>query len=555
MNNVATMKNDLIAELQKTKTQALYLSSFDRHLSEYVPVQESLRLKASGFTGSVAEALVCETGEFYLFVDGRYHEQADQECYDFVQVVKVPFGQSLAQALLEKIKELNLSRLAVLSHRTSYEMVRSMREVLEVTPWSGKSMEEIFALEGFQKEVKVESLQYPAAESALARVQKKLAPGEAIFINALDSLAWVLEARGYDYPYSATFRGVGYLTNTEAHVFLPADITFEAKRPIEVHAEDELENFLKKRGEKSVQIAPSEVNFEQYLLLERCLGAGAIKLGESLVRKVAAIKTPCEVAWFEESYLLASKAIYESIKWLKAEVKTREVSELEFNQQVTNFYLAHGMKGHSFKTISGFGPHGSIIHYSTPDADTFAAAGDLALLDSGAFFKGGYATDCTRTFLVKGDASAKQRELYTRVLKGFIKAMSAHFPVGTWGSQIDALARMDLRASGLDFAHGTGHGIGVSVHEPGYRISPTSQIPLQVGVIGSIEPGVYLPGEGGIRLENVVLVEEHPTYKGFLRFKNLIWVPFEDDLIMRDLLTNEESEWLKTYQAECLARL
>lgn len=555
MSEHITMKNNLINELKTLQVDGLYLSSFDRHLSEYVPVLESLRQMATGFTGSVAEALICKDGEVYLFVDGRYHEQADQEAHDFVTVVKVAFGESLSKSLRQKIESLKLAKLAVVSHRTSIEMVRSFESLCEVTPWAGTPLEKIFNLAGFQKTVELENLTYPDDESALLRLQRKLKKGEAVFINALDSLAWALEARGYDYPYSATFRGVGYITSEEAHVFLPAEITFKPKKNITVHGEDELYDFFKGRIENQIVISPSETNYEQYLLLEKCFGATSLVLKEGFVRSLAALKTPTEVSWFEESYLLASKAINKSIKWLKQEALEREVSELEFNQKVTSFYESLGMKGHSFKTISGFGPHGSIIHYSTPDANTMAQAGDLALLDSGAFFKGGFATDCTRTFLVKGAASAKQRELYTLVLKGFIKCMNAVFPTGTWGAQLDALARMDLREHGLDFAHGTGHGIGVSVHESGFRISPTSQIPMQAGLIGSVEPGVYLPGEGGIRLENVVLVEEHPTYKGMLHFRNLIWVPFEEELVMKDLLTSSESEWLKTYQAECLTRL
>ncbi len=545
----------LTSELKKYQIPALYLSSFDAHLSEYVPTSESLRLLLTGFTGSVAEVLVTDNGEVYLFVDGRYHEQADLEAATGITVEKVPYGMSLARALEEKIKSLKLAQIAVVAHRTSVETVQSMKRFLEVISWPGEALEELLGLAGHQKSVAVEVLSYPREESPLLRVQEKLKEEEAVFINALDSLAWIFEARGYDYPYSASFRGVGYVTKNEAHIFLPDEVSYPKREGITIHAKADFYDFLKSRNELKVYVSASETNYEQYLMLEKSFTLDRLQFTESFIRGIAAIKTPVEVQWFEESYLLASRAIDKAIKWLKKESAVREVSELEFNQYVTSSYQSFGMKGHSFKTISGFGPHGSIIHYSTPDAKTMAVAGDLALLDSGAFFKGGFATDCTRTFLIGDTPSAKQRELYTRVLKGFIKAMKAVFPLGTWGAQIDALARTDLRAVGLDFAHGTGHGIGVNVHEAGYRISPTSQIPLLPGVVGSIEPGVYLPGEGGIRLENVVIVEEHPTYKGFLRFKNLIWVPFEENLIMRELLAKDELEWLEKYQAECLERL
>lgn len=545
----------LTAELKKYQIPALYLSSFDSHLSEYVPASESLRLLLTGFTGSVAEVLVTDDGEVFLFVDGRYHEQADLEAAEGITIEKVAYGVSLARALEDKVRALELKKIAVVAHRTSVETVQSLRRFLEVISWPGEKLEDLLGLSGHQKSLAVEMLSYPKDESPLLRVQEKLKEEEAVFINALDSLAWVLEARGYDYPYSASFRGVGYITKTEAHAFLPAEVAYGTKDGVTIHPEEDLYEFFKSRSETKVYVSASETNYEQYMMLEKSFTLDRIQFSESFIRSIAAIKTPVELQWFEESYLLASRAIDKSIKWLKKESSIREVSELEFNQYVTSSYESFGMKGHSFKTISGFGPHGSIIHYSTPDANTMAIAGDLALLDSGAFFKGGFATDCTRTFLIGESPSSKQRELYTRVLKGFIKAMKAVFPVGTWGAQIDALARMDLRAVGLDFAHGTGHGIGVNVHEAGYRISPTSQIPLVPGVVGSIEPGVYLPGEGGIRLENVVCVEEHPSHKGFLRFKNLIWVPFEEALIMREILSKDETEWLEKYHADCLDRL
>lgn len=545
----------LSAELKKYQIPALYLSSFDSHLSEYVPASESLRLLLTGFTGSVAEVLVTARGEVFLFVDGRYHEQADLEAAAGITVEKVPYGMSLTRALEDKVKSLGLTKIAVVAHRTSLETVQSLRRFLEVISWPGVAIEKLLGLTGHQKSLAVEMLSYPKDESPLMRVQEKLAEGEAVFINALDSLAWILEARGYDYPYSSSFRGVGYITKSEAHAFLPSEVSYPERKGVLIHPQEDLYDFFKGRSENKVYVSASETNYEQYLMLEKSFTPDRLQFSESFIRSLTAIKTPVEMQWFEESYLLASRAIDKSIKWLKKEASVREVSELEFNQYVTSSYESMGMKGHSFKTISGFGPHGSIIHYSTPDAATMAVSGDLALLDSGAFFKGGFATDCTRTFLIGDTPSAKQRELYTRVLKGFIKAMKAVFPVGTWGAQIDALARADLRAVGLDFAHGTGHGIGVNVHEAGYRISPTSQIPLVPGVVGSIEPGVYLPGEGGIRLENVVIVEEHPTHKNFLRFKNLIWVPFEENLIMQELLSKDEAEWLDNYQAECLERL
>jgi Xaa-Pro aminopeptidase len=179
---------------------------------------------------------------------------------------------------------------------------------------------------------------------------------------------------------------------------------------------------------------------------------------------------------------------------------------------------------------------------------------ELILLDSGGFYESGYATDCTRTILSGGIPTTKQKEIYTLVLKGLLQVQNAVFAPGTNGACLDALARQPMLKFGYTYAHGTGHGVGVNVHEAGYSITPMSQLPMREGLIGSVEPGIYLPGIGGVRLENVVVVEKHPAHQHLLHFRPLNFVGFDHQLIDYDLLTPDEKKWLVDYEKECELR-
>jgi Xaa-Pro aminopeptidase len=252
------------------------------------------------------------------------------------------------------------------------------------------------------------------------------------------------------------------------------------------------------------------------------------------------------------SFNRADTSIFETITLMKEKVKNKEnFSELDFYNECNKIYKKHGAISQSFNTIAGFGSNTSIIHFSKPSKEVKITPNELMLLDTGGYYESGYATDTTRTFLSGGVASTKQKEIYTLVLKGLLHALNAVFPVGTWGSLIDGVARQPLFQYGYNYNHGTGHGVGINVHEGGYRISTTSNIPLMENVVGSIEPGIYLPGFGGVRLENVVVIEEHPTLKGMMRFRSLVFVGFDHDLIDESLMSKEELDWLDNYERDC----
>jgi Xaa-Pro aminopeptidase len=167
-------------------------------------------------------------------------------------------------------------------------------------------------------------------------------------------------------------------------------------------------------------------------------------------------------------------------------------------------------------------------------------------------FEAGLATDTTRTFLSKGQALDWQKEIYTSVLKGLIQLSMARFPIGIHGGELDDLTRAPIKAKGYNYAHGTGHGVGILVHEGGYKIAPKSTTPIVVDTVGSLEPGIYLTGLGGVRLENIAIVRECADKKGFAEFETLTYVGFDHRLIIEQELNEAEKSWLQAYESRCV---
>ncbi len=268
-----------------------------------------------------------------------------------------------------------------------------------------------------------------------------------------------------------------------------------------------------------------------------------------------ALKNPTEIREFASSFARADQAIWKTVLWTKEQVRARvPLTEKGYYNQANKFYAEGGRQAQSFHTIAAVGANSSIIHFSSPSDQVPVTEGQMVLLDSGAYYEAGLATDCTRTFLSGGTASPEQKKIYTLVLKGLLQAQNAVFPPGTPGAFIDGVARMPILRAGYNYAHGTGHGVGINVHEGEYSVTPASRVPMQEGLVGSVEPGIYIPGLGGVRLENVVQVEKHPEFPQFLRFRSFSFVGFDYDLIDMSMLNEEERRWLADYEAECFRR-
>jgi Xaa-Pro aminopeptidase len=567
--------NALKSFMKTKKLDSFYISSADIFLNEYVPLEDCHRYYVSGFTGSTAELIVPVEGKAILFVDGRYYEQADLEIDPaLVHVFKVPYGTGLRQAMREVITAKNFKHMGVEGDRIELSLYNDFGTMLKILPFNNSELSKVLEFKTLSVEKKLHeiplSLVGESTKDKLARIVK---PGEAFFVSALDSIAWLTNMRRYEMPNQSTFRAKALLTNERVYLLMEnveGDIK-NASVEINVGKFSELEKFLNliseyeqewltKAGVKTSKIekvfySSNSTNAADFLKLGDHFGA------EKLVNKPEglvpfhSLKNKAELEAMLDSFNNGDQAIFETISWVKESVKNGvKFSELDFYNKTNEFYQKNGALEQSFNTISAIGANASIMHFSSPSADVMCEPDQLLLLDSGGYFESGYATDTTRSFLSGGTANARQKEMYTLVLKSILAVQNAVFPDGSWGSVVDGVARQPIFKAGFNYNHGTGHGVGINVHEGGFRLSTTSNIPLRENVVGSIEPGIYIPGFGGVRLENVAVVERHPEHKSMLHFRTMVYIGFDHEMIDFDMLSEEEEQWLEGYEQECAKR-
>ena len=573
--NISENIQNLVRFMKSQKLDSFYISSFDIFLNEYVPLEDCHRYYVTNFTGSTAEVLVPVNGKVILFVDGRYFEQADIEVDpSLVEVFKCPYGMGLQTAMKQIIDERGFKHLGVEGDRIDLSLFKEFSLKTKVKTFNSAELSNVIKFNqlDFDKTIRELPLDL-VGETTLSKCQRLLNPGEAFFITALDSIAWITNLRRFELPYQSTFRAKALATSERVYLLLEhceGDIK-SLEVEVTVGAFSKLENFLAQVNEyetfwkKEINLKENKItkvfysdkslNVADYQKFVAHFGENSLVNKSEGITPHHALKNQAELNSMKSSFNRADTAIYETISWVKSEVKKGNVfSELDFYNKTNEIYKKHGALEQSFKTISAFGSNSSIIHFSSPSDEVKFKAEEFVLLDSGGYYESGYATDTTRSFLSGGLASTKQKEIYTTVLKCILNAMNAVFPEGTWGSVIDGVARQPVFKYGLNYNHGTGHGVGINVHEAGFRLSTTSNIPLKENTVGSIEPGIYIPGFGGVRLENIMIVEKHPTLSNMLHFTSLVYIGFDHDLIDENLLTSEESVWLETYERECEKR-
>ncbi|MDD0852320.1 M24 family metallopeptidase [Halobacteriovorax sp. GB3] len=556
--------------MKENDLDVFYISSFDNFLNEYVPTEECHRYYYTGFTGSMAELLVVashfDSAGVKLFVDGRYHEQADKEVdSSYCHVQKCPFHPDIAVYMENLLKELQEIKGGALNigierERTSLGLYESHFLNHNVSAFESHRIGEFVGYKAYPIDqagsLLDEGLGLSSFEQKRERVLKK---DQALFINAIDGLSWLLNIRAYQLPNQSSLAAKAFVTNEKVTLFVDdmsyVDESILSKYEVILSAKASMETFFKSQENvKEVLFDPNQTSFGDFEILKDFFGDKLHKQ-VNLLTRFSSIKEEAELKLIKEAFESGDTAIFNALNEIYSLYEANEkVSEKQAYDIVGRSYENEGSKAQSFKTISAAGPNGSIMHYSVPSSEAFLTKGELYLLDSGGYFRAGFATDTTRTILLGESATAKQKEIYTLVLKGLLQVQNAIFPQGTLGSQIDALARSAMWAKGYDYAHGTGHGVGVNVHEGCFRLSPTSLIPLKANQVGSIEPGIYIPGYGGVRLENIAIVKKHPEFEGMLCFENLVWIGFDHKLIDRSIMTEQELIWLDEYENECLRR-
>lgn len=564
----------LRALLKSEQLDGFIVPLTDEHMSEYVGSYAQRLQWLTGFEGSAGTAVVLPE-QAAIFVDGRYtlqvRDQVDPKHWSYVSVPETSVADWLKANAPEG------ARIGYDPWLHTRTWVKTAREALtakgaeliavDVNPvdrvWQDRPEPSKARLAVHDDRFAGKS----AAEkrAAIAEVLKEKGADVAV-LTALDSIAWAFNIRGTDVSRTpvALAMALAHIDGT-ADLFVAPEKLDDAVRAhlgnsVRIHPRDAFEAGLSGLSGKRVLADPATAVTAVFETLEAA-GATIVESRDPAVLPKA-IKNQTEIAGTRAAHLRDGAALTRFLHWLAETAPSGKVDELEAAAQLELFRAETGeLKDLSFDTISGAGSNGAIVHYRVCEkTNRKLEPGSLFLIDSGGQYLDG-TTDVTRTTAI-GEPTPEMRDRFTRVLKGHIALARARFPKGTRGGQLDILARQHLWAAGLDYAHGTGHGVGsyLSVHEGPQRIATFGggDEPLVAGMILSNEPGYYKTGEYGIRIENLVLVvseQVEGAEKEMLGFETLTLAPIDRKLIERSLLDAEERAWVDAYHARVLREI
>jgi len=557
-------------ELKARKLDGFLVPHSDEHQDEFLPPSAERLRWLTGFTGSAGTAIVVEDSAA-LFVDGRYslqaRAQADTSLFEVLQVPEAKASKWLVS---------KLAKDAIVGYDPRLHTIKEMERLTETLGKAGIRLEPqaINPIDVLWQDrpappaapLVPHGLEFAgrSAKDKIAELQEVLKrdKADAVLLTMLDSIAWLFNIRGGDISHTPVTLAFAIVPACgKASLFIdPAkvgdNVRCHLKEAVEVLSPEALDGALKTLGTTGARIRmdpeTAPVRFAQLLEAE---GATLVP-GEDPCILPKAIKNETEIAGARAAHLRDGAALARFLAWLDGEAALGRIDEVGAAVKLEGFRRETGqLKDLSFDSISAAGPHGAVVHYRpTMASNRTLEPGSLYLIDSGTQYADG-TTDVTRTIAI-GKPGADMRRHYTLVLKAHIGIASARFPKGTRGQDLDPFARRPLWDAGLDFDHGTGHGVGsyLSVHEPPQRLSRHGTVELRPGMILSNEPGYYREGEYGIRLENLVLVTPLSAIEGGTRammgFETLTLVPFDRRLIDPDVLTREEFAWLNAYHAE-----
>jgi Xaa-Pro aminopeptidase len=559
----------LRTELARRGLTGFVVPHADCHQSEYLPASEERLAWLTGFTGSAGAAIVL-MDRAALFVDGRYtlqaREQADTSLFEIVHLVETPPDQWIESALakgdtlgfdpwLHTVE--GAERLARACANAGATLV-----AIEPNPidelWQSRPAPPLGA-------VTIHDIRFAgdAAETKLATIRPEIAKlkADALVVSDPHAVAWAFNIRGSDVSHTPLPLSFAIIPREgRPSLFIDArklgnDVRHRLEELADVRKPADFAGELAVLGKagKTVRLDQSTAADA----LARTIGGagGKVTKGTDPIAALKAVKNPVEIDGAREAHRRDGAAMARFLAWFDREAPGGKLTEIGAVEALETFRRETTLlRDVSFSTIAGAGPDGAIVHYRvTRKTDRIIAPDELFLIDSGGQYQDG-TTDITRTVIV-GKPTAEMCDRFTRVLKGHIAIATAVFPDGTSGAQLDSFARQSLWQAGIDFDHGTGHGVGsyLSVHEGPARISKLGTAPLKRGMILSNEPGYYKAGAYGIRIENLVLVIEGPAVAGAEKplnaFETLTLAPIDRRLVQRDLLTVAEIAWLDAYHA------
>ncbi len=572
-------------ELLRARLKADGLDGFvvpltDEHMSEYVGDYAKRLEWLTGFRGSAGAAAVLAT-RAAVFTDGRYtlqvRAQVDGNAFDLVGTPAgsiaewlgdhAPHGARIGyDAWLHTREWVGATRATLAEH--GIELVAVAANPVDAA-WTDRPAMSSAALAVHDSAHAGKSSAQKRQEIADTLVARRL---DATVMTALDSVAWSFNLRGADVAHTPVGLTFAILhADATADLFVaPEKVTAQVRahlgNGVRLHARDAFAPALAKLDGKRVAADPERAVASVFDALEAG-GAHVVALRDPAVL-AKAIKNPVEQAGSRTAHVRDGAALTRFLHWLSVEAPGGTLTELAAADRLEAFRRESGaLRDLSFDTISGSGPNGAVIHYRvSPETDRRIEPGSVYLCDSGGQYAEG-TTDVTRTVWIgPGMPPGEVRDRFTRVLKGHVAIATAVFPVGTHGGQIDAFARASLWAAGLDYAHGTGHGVGsfLAVHEGPQRIAkpgggqPGTDEPLVAGMICSNEPGYYKRDAYGIRIENLVLIEARAiagAEHDMLGFETLTFAPIDRAMIAVEMLTPVERAWLDAYHGQVRARI
>ena len=560
----------LRARLAELGLDGFLVPRADVHQGEYVAARDERLQWLTGFTGSAGFCVVLPDVAG-VFIDGRYRTQVKAQV-DLAHFTPIPWPEvKPGDWVREKLASGRVGFDPWLHTADEVERLERSLEGSGVTlvPINENPVDAIWRDQPAAPFGKAFVHPLDLAGESHAEKRARLAEGlrkagqKAAVVTLPDSLCWLLNLRGADVPKNPVLHGF-VVVHDDGRVDLFVDPA-KLDDAVRAHLGPEVAVQVVEGFAEALMNLPGPVRVDKatapLAVADILRGAGVeVVWGDDPCRLPKACKNPAEIAATREAHLRDGAAMVEFLHWLDEAAPKGGLTEISVVQALEGFRRAtNALHDISFDTISRAGPNGAIMHYRvTEETNRPVQQNELLLVDSGAQYLDG-TTDITRTVAV-GDPGEEARECYTRVLQGLIAISRVRFPKGLPGRDIDALARYNLWVAGQDYDHGTGHGVGafLSVHEGPQRISRVSEVPLEAGMILSNEPGYYREGAFGIRLENLIVVQEAPALgdnRAQMAFETLTFVPFDRRLVLAGELSPAERRWLDAYHAEVLHKL
>lgn len=554
---------------------AFIFPSTDAHNSEYVPDHWKGREWISGFDGSAGVAVVTQTSAA-LWTDSRYFIAAEAQLqHTEYQLMRIGLSDtpSIAQWIGQEMQQTDVTEVGmdgfVNTKAFVQQMVNDLRKEGGITLrtnfdplaqiWNDRPVIP-------KNKVEIHPLQYAgeSTSSKLTRIRKalRLQHADGIMLSALDDIAWTLNLRGTDVHCNPVFVAYLLISTHEAVLYVdPEKLTEEVQsylkaEGVSTRSYDEVTQAGRHYLDYTILLDAEQLNAHIFSVFQK----QHVITASSPVPAMKSVKNKTEIAGFKAAMERDGVAMVKFLQWLKPAVEAGGQTEISLDEKLTALRAEQDLyRGLSFDTIVGFEAHGAIVHYeATAETDIPVQPKGLVLIDSGAQYLDG-TTDITRTIAL-GPLTEEQRRVYTLVLKGHIQLELCKFPAGASGTQLDALARQAMWREGMNFMHGTGHGVGsyLNVHEGPHQIRMEYKpAPLRAGMTVTDEPGLYLEGKFGVRIENTLLITPYlkTAFGEFLQFEPLTLAPIDTTPIIIEMLLSEERNWLNAYHEQVFQRL